>query len=509
MPIPSPCIRAALVVVAACRPAGDDQDSSAPAHSTFSFPSVETLPPLRGAGGPAVSFSEDELFVNCAPLMGPEEDVFKHHNLVVPYRGHLVMPWVPEWGRGGLSFLDVSDPCAPTEAGWGYSETMRESHALGFAMLPEGDPNAGEWMVATGVLGIEFWDVSEVEAPASVSYLQLPGVFYPDAYALVVLSVFWQYPHVYVAGADNGVYIVDATDPRDPVLVGQYTPEPGLRAGGVFAMGTLLMVSSAEQTESILLDISDPASPQPIPGGRYESVDSEGIGKEAYHATMAGDWALYARKEGGGGVMMMDISDPTRPVYAGDYRMEGGNGGYVYYDEGFAFVGESHFATVYDVRDPTEITVVGTGDLPGDLDTVTPYGNVAILSVDEDAEDGVASAVMPWSTEPDSTPPVVLRVVPADGATGVALTARVGVGFSEMIEPTSAMAGSLRLFDAEGVAVEGWGSAQEGIASYSPASPLRPGTTYTLEVVEGGVRDVNGNTIAETFTSTFTTAGGR
>lgn len=498
----------ALLVAAGCadpKPGRDPDTGPEP----YAFPALDAMPALRGSGGPSRTFDESELWRTCAALEGPAEDLFKHHNLVVPYRGHLVMPWVPEWGRGGLSFFDVSDPCAPVEAGWGYSESMRESHALGFVHLPEGDPNAGDWMVSTGVLGIELWDVSDVTAPASVSYLQLPGVFYPDSYALVVLSVFWQYPYVFVAGADNGVYVVDATDPREPRLLTQYTPEPGLRAGGVFAMGDLLMVSSAEQTETILLDISDPAAPQPIPGGRFESLDGDGVGREAYHANIAGDWALYARKEGGGGVMMMDISDPTAPTYAGDYLMEGGNGGYVFYDEGFAFVGESHFATVYDVRDPSDIQVVGTGQLAGDLDTFTPYGNVGILSVDEDAEDGIATAVMPWTTAPDTAAPLVLRVVPADGATGVSRTSRIGVGFNEMIEPTSAFAGAIRLWDEQGEPVEGWGTAQETIATYTPKAPLAPGTTYTLEIMAGGVQDLNGNAVAATQTSRFTTAGAR
>ena len=500
-----PIVLLAALGCAEPKPAADPDTATEP----YSFPAVDAMPALRGAGGPRRTFDEAELWSNCAALEGPAKDIFKHHNLVVPYRGHLVMPWVPEWGRGGLSFIDVSDPCAPVEAGWGYSESMRESHALGFVHLDEDDPNAGEWMVATGVLGIEFWDVSDVTAPASVSYLQLPGVFYPDSYALVVLSVFWQYPYVFVAGADNGVYVVDATDPRDPLLLTQYTPEPGLRAGGVFAMGNLLMVSSAEQTETILLDVSDPAAPQPIPGGRFESLDAEGVGKEAYHANLTGDYALYARKEGGGGVMMMDISDPTAPTYAGDYLMVGGNGGYVFYDEGFAFVGESHFATVYDVRDPADIQVVGTGDLPGDLDTFTPYGNVGILSVDEDAEDGIATAVMPWTTAPDTAPPQVLRVVPEDGATGVAATSRIGIGFNEMVEPTSAFAGAIRLWDEQGDPVEGWATAQETIASYTPKAPLEPGTTYTVEVLAGGVQDINGNAVAVEFTSQFTTAGAR
>ena len=204
--------------------------------------------------------------------------------------------------------------------------------------------------------------------------------------------------------------------------------------------------------------------------------------------------------------MVMDISDPTAPTYLSDFRSDG-NGGYVFYDEGFAFVGESSFATVYDLRNLPEITEVGRGQLPGDLDTFTPYGNVAILSVDEDDEDDIASAVMPWTTEPDLTGPAVLRIVPADGETGVATTSRIGVAFNEMIEPSSVFAGSIRLTDEDGVAVDGWGSGQENIASYSPKSPLKSGMTYTIEVMADGVLDINNNPTEQTTTATFTTAG--
>ncbi|MEC7947458.1 MAG: hypothetical protein VX265_07790, partial [Myxococcota bacterium] len=166
----------ALLLLPACA-SPDTGGARGPAGPTYEFPALDAMPALRGSGGPAISFADEDLWTNCAPLEGPDEDIFKHHNLVVPYRGHLVMPWAPEWGRGGLSFFDMADPCAPVQAGWGYSEDMRESHALGFVHLPADDPNAGEWMVATGVLGIEFWDVSDVTAPAAVSYLKLPGVF--------------------------------------------------------------------------------------------------------------------------------------------------------------------------------------------------------------------------------------------------------------------------------------------------------------------------------------------
>ena len=468
----------------------------------YQFPTVDAMPLLRGSGGPARSFEEMELFENCAQLDGGEEDSH-HHNLVIPYRGHLVMPWAPEWGRGGLSFFDISDPCQPEKVGEGFHERMRESHAVGFMYLSEEE----QYALTAGVLGIQFWDISSLEEPEMIQYMQIDGVFYPDSYTRVVLSTFWQYPYVYIAAADNGIFIVDATDPSEPELVNQYQFDPPIRAAGVFAMGTQLLVTSAEGTESEILDISDPVSPQPIGGSRFSSVDSTGTPYEAYHGNMVGNWALFARKEGGGGVMVMDISTPSSPTYVGDIRTEGGNGGYVFYDEGYAFLGDSHWAKVFDMRDLNNITEVGTGYLTGDLDTMTPYGNVAILSVDDEAEGGISSAIMPWTIEVDTQGPNVLRTVPFDGENNVAPTARIGIGFNEMIEPSSVFAGSIQLFDDAGNAVDGWGSAQETIASYTPKEPLKQGTTYTLKILSGGIQDINGNSISDTITTTFQTFG--
>ena len=74
--------------------------------------------------------------------------------------------------------------------------------------------------------------------------------------------------------------------------------------------------------------------------------------------------------------------------------------GYAYYHQGYGFVGDSHWAAVLDMRDLDNIQEIGRGFLPGDLDTVTPYGNIAVLSVDDEAEDGIASVVMPWRRTP-------------------------------------------------------------------------------------------------------------
>ena len=91
-----------LILLGACE--NKPQDSAVQA---FEFVDATEMPPLRGPGGPSTTFTSEELWQNCAHLEGGENDV-DHHNLVVPYRGHLLLPWAPEWGQGGLSFFEMS-----------------------------------------------------------------------------------------------------------------------------------------------------------------------------------------------------------------------------------------------------------------------------------------------------------------------------------------------------------------------------------------------------------------
>ena len=184
------------------------------------------------------------------------------------------------------------------------------------------------------------------------------------------------------------------------------------------------------------------------------------------------------------------------------------NGGYVFVKDHYAFVGESNFAGAYDIADLDAIEQVARMDLPGDLDTVTPIGNVAVLAVDDEAETNQATAIAPFLPDPDTTPPTVTWSWPADGADALPLTSRFGVTFNEFVEPRSAWEGSVRLYETEtGARVDGWISTQEVIVNFVPQAPLKPGTTYTLEIPAGGIVDFNLNPIETPFEATFTTAG--
>lgn len=463
-----------------------------------------------GPGGPNASFTADQLHEHCAYLDGGELDTTDHHNLVVMYDGYLLMPWAPEYGSGGLTFWDFTDPCGPEVVGTGHSMTMRESHSIGFSSI------GGRWAVVdqltlalVGGGGVQFWDVSDPTAPEAVADLELPGFVYPDAYARVTLSVFWQAPYVFAGGADNGVYVIDATDPRNPRFVDQYVFDPILRVGQVQVVGNVLIATAAEGARTALLDVSDPTAPQPIPGGDFLAHDADDRTREAYFTNVVGSHVFYANKDGGGGLVVFDISDPESPTFAGSHISDG-NGGYVFAQHDRAFVGESSFAAIYDISDLSNITEVTRLDLEGDLDTATPIGNVVVLSVDDEAMPDQGSAVAPFATEPDATPPSVGWIWPADGATELRTTSRFGVSFDEMVDVNSAHEGSVRLYRSDAASpdegrVPAVVSAQEAIVNVHPRCALEPNTQYTLEVVAGGVADFSGNAVAETTTITFET----
>jgi len=113
---------------------------------------------------------------------------------------------------------------------------------------------------------------------------------------------------------------------------------------------------------------------------------------------------------------------------------------------------------------------------------------------------------------PDTTPPTVSSVVPANGATGVSTGANVIVTFSEAMNAGTVNTGSFQLSDAGGpidAAVTGFGAT----FTLDPFVSLTAGTVYSVEVKGSPscptcVKDVAGNALVSSFFSSFTTATG-
>jgi hypothetical protein len=464
-------------------------------------------PPIEGPGGPSVDLSALPLHTACAHLDGGETDR-DHHNTVLVWNGYLFMPFAHEAGGGGIAVFEIDDPCAPEPIAIATSETMRETHAAGLTTL-----GGRHYMAVTSLDGIMIFDVTDVRDMRVVSNLTLPGVVYPDSYKRVVMSIFWQAPFMYVGAADNGVFVVDASDPAAPVLVATYEPSPNLRVGGVHVIGTLGVLIATEGNRVNLLDLSDPRTPVIMPGGTFLLSDGtvDRFGRPelrlAYFGHVSGNYAYFAQQTFGAGLIVYDLTDPTAPSLAGHWPgTTPASGGYVFLKEGTAFVGLSNYGMAIDVTDPTAPAPLARFDMMGDLDTVVPIGNVVVVSVDDDAIPDQASSVMPFSGPPDSRAPIVNRVVPSNGEVGVALSARVGLSFDEFVELGTVWRGSVRVQEVGSeTPLDGWYSGQEGIVSFWPRAPLRPDTDYEVIVPVGGVTDVSGNPVTTAFRSTFRT----
>ncbi len=483
-----------LFLLAACEP---------PPVDFYAYPEPGDWPALAGPGGPRVSYTEADLYQPCTYLTGGEGDV-DHHNLVVMHDGYLLLPWAPEDGGGGITFFEFDDPCDPVRVGEAWSDTMRESHSMAFGRAGDREYLAVDYHVSGDEGGVGFFDVTDPAAPAFVSAISLPDYDYPDAYFRVVLSTFWQGDYLYASAGLNGVFVIDVSDPLSPELVAQYS-RVGHLLGSFHAVGNLAMASSAGLALTVLYDISDPAVLDPIPGGEFEVEDRDGEYVPYYFANLGGEYGLFARKDEGGGPVIYDLSDPGAPRWVGDLPNDDGDGGYIFRQHDRLFEGESNFGSIYDISDPAAPSLVQRVALQGDLDTVTPVGNVAVLSVDEKAEPGQSSAVLPWDTAPDGLGPSVMLHSPAGGETWVATTGRIGLSFDEMIESGSVFEGSFRVWNALGEPVPGRFNTQESIVNFTPDEPLEADMSYIVEVPAGGITDVSGNPTEQGLRFCFST----
>jgi hypothetical protein len=136
------------------------------------------------------------------------------------------------------------------------------------------------------------------------------------------------------------------------------------------------------------------------------------------------------------------------------------------------------FSTVYTV------TVVGVADLSGNTSNIT--------------------WTFTTSSAPDTTPPTVTAVNPANAATSVLSSTTVQLTFSEAIDTTTLTGITLTNLTLGTITV---GTVTydplTNIATFTPSSALTGATQYRVNV--SGVKDLAGNAMAAPFTSTFTT----
>lgn len=123
-----------------------------------------------------------------------------------------------------------------------------------------------------------------------------------------VKSIVLQDNYAYLAGEDNGLIIVNISDPANPLEVGCYSTN--LSANDIAVKGSLIYVANGNETGNalVILDVSDPQNPVEI--SYYEDEvygEMPGIG-----ISLNGSYAYLGTF--GHGLFILDISDIYHPI---------------------------------------------------------------------------------------------------------------------------------------------------------------------------------------------------
>jgi hypothetical protein len=282
-------------------------------------------------------------------------------------------------GDASLLVIDISDPAKPSLAG-----------TLAVTGLPIGTFVWGDYAYfASGPGGLQVIDISDPTRPALVTTFPTP------AYARNVVVAG---DRAFLATAESGLYIIDIHDPTAPTLLGDYdTPD---YAFGVAAFGNHVCVAD-DETGLQMFDAADPTTPllmstTDTPG---KSISTAVAGSHTYVADgpsslqvirsaepiaplllgsyATSDDALCVKKAGRhayvvtpGGLLVLEMSDPSSPVLTGSLSTQVGGTSDIEIAGRYAYVpsGPVSGLLAFDISDPANPSLpssIVTGDAAG------------------------------------------------------------------------------------------------------------------------------------------------
>jgi len=415
--------------------------------------------------------------------------------------GHLVIG-----GNESFWFYDVSNPASPkllsnvTTPGAKGGEA--ENHTISYARV--GDTL---YMVTLSGTGIDTWDITNASAIKHLHQLKIAGTNYGD-YTNAIWGVSWQGQYIYVGATNNGIKVVDASNPASLKLAGEVPTSQfgGVSAGPLDAIGNVLVVTTPKENGGVAtLDISDPVAPRRL--AAFKAAAS-------YIGMFYGRWIFLINPIRAWDVLTNPSSIGTEATPVGRLNTEGSE--YMSFQDGHMFLGHVRAeisgtpgASKITVSDPKNMKVVsrvwGRLDLNNKNDDqfTIPIGNLLVIADDQAPYHGWFIAV--HQAEPDKTAPRVEAVVPNDKATGVSTKSRIGLSFTDNIELATVNGASFIVRPVGGEPLPGKFGSRMGVVNFDPDQDLKPATTYEIVLPQGGVSDISGNPIAAEWKATFTT----
>ena len=311
------------------------------------------------------------------------------HDVAVFGRGDRTYAIVTGDNDDGVQIMDVTDPARPapvSAAHDGLNEFGALSGATNVAAFESGNRTYAI-VTAWDDNGVQIMDVTDPASPVPVS------ATYDGSVALGALNrandveVFGSGDRTYAivtAYDDDGVQIMDVTDPASPVSSifdsEGFTALNGAADVEVFGIGDrtyAIVVASGDDDAVQIMDVTNPARPVPVStvtdgSGGFTAL----YGAEDVEVFESGDrtYAIVTVSNNDDDVVqIMDITDPTRPVPVSA-----------------VFDGSGGFATL---RLAEDVEVFGVGDRTYAIVATPGNSGIQIMDVTDPARPAHASAV--------------------------------------------------------------------------------------------------------------------
>jgi hypothetical protein len=415
-------------------------------------------------------------------------------NVVIMVGGYMMLIYAFDSGGppGILTTYDVTDPRRPTQVARiddAHTERFREAHSLPVALV-----SGTQYVAIQTIDGIQFWDVTDPLDAQYVSQIDLPGVTGGD-YENVAWQADWQGNDLYVAGANQGIYVVDTSDIANPELITQVPTgrTGGFRIGPLYARGPYLVIGNMDQDGAIsVLDIARPDQPALL--GTIDGLP------RMYTIVATGDRIFGAGRDGD--LTIHSFEDPTTIEEIEIARIEQ-DSLYVATQDHFVFSGRQNNFVKIDVSDELGPRIVGEGTLGRanpDHGQVTPLGNWVFIGNDH----GSGSALF-CHAETDELPLAVEKIFPADGSVQQDPRTQITIFFSDYVDTATVTPTNVAIRPSGGEPLEGVYTYNFNTLSFSPNEPFAQNATIEIALGADGVKDVSGNPLGEEVIARFST----
>ncbi len=179
--------------------------------------------------------------------------------------------------------FDVADPLHPALLG---SLDNDAANNTGLADIAAADPYVYAASASSFAKGqLQIFDVSNPASPSIVSTFKIPTTTVSSAG--LGNSIYYSGGYVYLGLTKAGgpeFIIFDVHDPHAPHIVGSYVV--GHDINSIYVRDNYAFIlhptDASQQQQVTILDVSNPANPQPVPGGYFYANDPNLNGKSLY-----------------------------------------------------------------------------------------------------------------------------------------------------------------------------------------------------------------------------------